>query len=107
MLYGPTPHGEVIQVLHLTGAQDDYVARQFAEHAFVLGLRGGLFGLSLAVPALMAVAWMARQIEGGFLPDLSLPLFGWVAIALLPAAAALLAMLTARLTVHRTVAGMP
>lgn len=104
---GMAVHREVIEVLHLAGARDEYVARQFAQHTFMLALRGGVTGLVLAVPALVTVARLARGVEGGFLPDLSLPLTGWVAIALLPAAAAVLAMLTARLTVHRTIARMP
>lgn len=103
---GMAVHGEVIEVLHLTGAQDDYIARQFAERAFVLGLRGGLMGLGLAVPVLLSIAWSARRLEGGFLPELALPLLGWLAIALLPAAAAVLAMATARITVHGTLGRM-
>ena len=56
---------------------------------------------------LMAIGIAARRVEGGFLPSLSLPLFGWVVIGLLPLAAGALAMYTARLTVHRTLARMP
>ncbi len=103
---GMAVHDEVIQVLHLTGAHEDYVARQFADHAFALGMRGGFIGISLAVPTLVMVSWMARQIEGGFLPALSLSLTGWMAVTLLPAAAGLLAMVTARITVHRAIARM-
>ncbi len=104
---GMAVHREVIEVLHLTGARDAYVARQFAEHTFMLCLRGGLLGVAMAVPVLVGVASTARGVRGGFLPDLSLPLTGWLAIALLPAAAAALAMITARVTVHRTIARMP
>ena len=99
-------HRGVIEVLHLIGAHDDYIARQFAERLFALDA-GGLIGLALAVPSLTAIGWAARRIEGGFLPSLSLPVTGWVMIALLPVAAATLAMLTARLAVHATLARMP
>ncbi len=104
---GMAVHGEVIEVLHLTGAQDDYIARQFAERVFGLGLVGGAIGIGAAVPALMSIAWMARNVEGGFLPDLSLPVGGWLAIAMLPAVVALLMMLTARFTVQRTLSRLP
>ncbi|HTH16178.1 MAG TPA: FtsX-like permease family protein [Magnetospirillum sp.] len=97
----------VIEVLHLIGAHDDYIARQFADRAFSLGFSGGLIGIALAVPTLGVIGWAARRVEGGFLPSLSLPIFGWVVIALLPLAAAALAMYTARLTVHGTLARMP
>lgn len=103
---GMAIHDEVIQVLHLTGAHDDYIARQFADHAFASGMRGGFIGISLAVPTLVAISWMARRIEGGFLPELSLSLTGWMVVALLPAAVGVLAMMTARLTVHRAIARM-
>jgi Cell division protein len=104
---GMAVHKGVIEVLHLIGARDDYIARQFADRAFALGFGGGLLGLALAVPTLAAIGWAAGRVEGGFLPSLSLPLFGWVVIGLLPLAAAGLAMYTARLTVHGTLARMP
>ncbi|MDA8232023.1 MAG: cell division protein [Magnetospirillum sp.] len=104
---GMAVHREVIEVLHLIGAQDDYIARQFADRAFALGFGGGLMGLALAVPVLTAIGWAARRMEGGFLPHLSLPLVGFIAIGLLPAAAALVAMVTARSTVHGTLARLP
>jgi cell division transport system permease protein len=104
---GMAVHKGVIEVLHLIGAHDDYIARQFADRAFSLGFSGGLIGLALAVPTLGVIGWAARRVEGGFLPQLSLPIVGWVVIGLLPLAAAGLAMYTARLTVHGTLARMP
>ncbi|CCG39775.1 cell division protein FtsX [Magnetospirillum molischianum] len=104
---GMAVHHDIIEVLHLIGAHDDYIARQFADRAFVLGLGGGMFGLAMAVPALSALGWAARRLEGGFLPSIGLPIFGYAVIALLPFLAAGLAMLTARLTVHGTLARMP
>jgi cell division transport system permease protein len=104
---GMAIHKQVIEVLHLIGAHDDYIARQFADRAFAQGFGGGLLGLGLAVPVLSAIGLVARRVEGGFLPSLSLPLVGFIAIGLLPAAAAVLAMVTARATVHGTLARMP
>lgn len=104
---GMAVHHGIIEVLHLIGAHDDYIARQFADRAFALGIAGGLMGLGLAVPALTVIGWAARRMEGGFLPSLNLPVPGYLAIGLLPLLAALLAMLTARLTVHGTLARMP
>lgn len=103
---GMAVHHEVIEVLHMVGATDDYIARQFADRAFTLGIRGGLFGLGLTIPMTAALAYTTRQMEGGFLADLSLPLLGWIAVIILPFAAAFLAMLTARLTVHASLARM-
>jgi len=101
---GMSVHAEVIEVLHLIGATDDYIARQFAARAFSLAFKGGLAGLVLTAPVLAAVVLESRRIEGGFLADLSLPNYGWAACAALPLVAALLAMATARITVHSTLA---
>ncbi|PKU22013.1 cell division protein FtsX [Telmatospirillum siberiense] len=101
---GMAIHQEVIEVLHLIGAPDDYIARQFADRAFVLALKGGVVGLALTVPVLMLIGMTARRLEGGFLAELSLPILGWLSVLVLPAVAALLAMLTARMAVHRTLA---
>lgn len=98
---GMAVFGEVIQVLHLVGAQDSYVAKQFADRALTLAFRGGAAGLVLAVPTLAGLAWVAGDVQGGFVPDLRLPLWSWFAILSLPGLAALLAMATARFTVHR------
>lgn len=101
---GMAIHQEVIEVLHLIGAPDDYIARQFADRAFVLALKGGIIGLALTVPILMVIGTTARRLEGGFLAELSLPILGWLSVLVLPVVAAILAMLTARMTVHRTLA---
>ena len=99
---GMSVHSGVIEVLHLIGATDDYIARQFARRAFALAFKGGIAGLVITVPVLGAVIWETRKIEGGFLSDLSMPPVGWAACAALPLIAGLLAMATARLTVHGT-----
>jgi len=103
---GMAVHHEIIEVLHLIGAQDDYIARQFARRAFALGFGGGVMGLGVALPVLSGLGWAAQRLEGGFLPTVALPLLGYVAIGLLPLLAAALAMLTARLTVHGVLARM-
>lgn len=104
---GMAVHYQVIEVMHLIGAHDDYIARQFADRAFSLGIKGGVTGLAAAIPALIAIHMTTRSMEGGFLPNLTLSFLGWLTIGLLPLAAAALAMLTARLTVLRSIARMP
>ncbi len=99
-------HQEVIEVLHLIGAQDSYVAKQFATRALILGLRGGIIGLVLAVPTLMGIGVLAARMEVGLLPDFTFTPAHWAAMVCLPLAVALIAMLTARLTVMKTLAEM-
>jgi len=104
---GMAIHREVIEVLHVIGAPDAYIAQQFAHRAFILGLKGGLLGLALTLPILGGIAFGAHKMQGGFLADLSLPMTGVLAVLALPFAAALLAMLTARIAAHGALARMP
>lgn len=99
-------HREVIEVLHLIGAADGYIAGQFAARALYLGFKGGTIGLCLTLPVIIGIGVGTERLEGGFLADLSMPLGGWVSLVMLPLAAALLAGLTARAAVHRTLAKM-
>lgn len=99
-------HREAIEVLHLIGAQDSYVANQFAGRALGLGIKGGLIGLAFAVPTVYGIGQVLKRMEGGLLPEFSLAPEHWAAIVVLPFVVAAIAMLTARLTVTRTLARM-
>ena len=99
-------HRNAIEVLHFIGAQDSYVAAQFASRALTLGLKGGVIGLFLAVPSLLGIGVMAAKMESGLLPDITLGAVHWSALAGLPIIVALIAMLTARITVMKTLARM-
>jgi len=93
---------QVIDVLHVVGAKDSYVASQFARRALFQGLAGGAVGLALYTPALALVAWLASRVEPEVLPQASLPATHWLTLIALPLAAGVIAMLTAHITVHRT-----
>ncbi|HEY9080238.1 cell division protein FtsX [Magnetovibrio sp.] len=103
---GLTVHAEAIEVLHLTGAQDSYIAKQFAGRAWAMGFKGGLIGLVLAALTLLILGYVASRLQAGILPDLSMPVAGWASLAVLPLAAGLVAGLTARFTVMRTLRRM-
>ncbi len=94
-------HQDAIEVLHLIGAQDSYIAKQFADRALRHGLKGGLLGLSLAVPALGAMRYFAMRAGDNLIPDVT---FGasQIAVALaIPVIVAVIAMWSARSTVIR------
>jgi cell division transport system permease protein len=103
-------HAQVVDLLHLMGAADNYIARQFQWHAFRLGLRGGVIGLILALLAFGALRVAAEQ--GGnsaadLAPGLRLPIVAWVLVAVLPPVMGLVGLVTARVTVLRILARMP
>jgi cell division transport system permease protein len=104
---GLAVHREVIEVLHLIGAQDSYVARQFERHALMLGLRGAALGFALALATLYGLSQAAAAIEAPLLPAFALQAWGWGTLGALPLVMALVVMATARLTVLRALARMP
>lgn len=99
-------HREAIEVLHLIGAQDSYIAGQFSRRALWLGLKGGLFGLILGVPTLMGVGYLVRRMDGFLLPNMQLLPYHWIGVGMLPVLVAIIAMITARATVLRSLARM-
>jgi cell division transport system permease protein len=100
---GLAAHRSVIEILHLIGAHDGYVAGQFQRHALVRGFLGGAVG---ALAAAAAFAAALRLLPGLGAASLALRPLQWAALAALPVAAALLAMLTARYTVLRALRRM-
>ena len=99
-------HQDVIEVLHLIGAKDNYVAGQFAVRALWLGLRGGLIGLILAVPTLWMIGSLFGGVEDGLIPKVAMEAFHWMVLAALPLLVAVIAMVTARMTVMRSLGRM-
>lgn len=102
-------HRPMVEILHLLGAPDRYIAQQFQTHALWLGLRGGIIG------ALAAAATVVAVVQSGAAASLPLPvasagLADWRPWGLLVAAAlaaGLVAMVTARATIARQLARMP
>lgn len=92
-------HREVIDLLHLMGATNAYVARQFERHALLLGCGGGIIGLLAASLALLALDRAAAGLGNMLLPAPKLLPWQWAVLAALPAATGLIAMVTARITV--------
>jgi cell division transport system permease protein len=97
-------HRETIEVLHLIGAQDSYIARQFATRALRLGVKGGLIGLGLALPTLALFTVIGGSLQSGLLPDLTLSPRQWGGVLMLMPAVVVIAVITARVTVLRTLA---
>ncbi|HUK59307.1 MAG TPA: FtsX-like permease family protein [Stellaceae bacterium] len=109
---GLSVHRDVVELLHVIGARDGYIAHQFERQALKLGLAGGGLGLLLAVATLLALAHVgaAAAMLGRTplpLPGLALAPWHYAVLAALPLAAAVLAMLTARRTVLSALARMP
>jgi len=98
---GVAVHHATIEVLHYMGARDKDIARQFEFQAAALGLLGGLIGFALATLVLFAIGHVLPPMEITTLPRLTLDTGDWIALAVVPVAAAAIATVTARLTVLR------
>ncbi len=101
---GLAVHQDMIEIMHIIGARDSYIARQFQRHALALGFRGGVIGLVLATVTLVGGDALAGEVAAPLLPRLEFPWVGWGALAALPFAVAAIATLTARITVMRALA---
>ena len=104
---GISIHRNVIELLHLIGARDGYVAAQFQRQAMMLGLRGGVLGIAFAVATLYGLRQVAGRLETPLAAEIPVANWAWVVLAAVPVATALIAMVTARLTALRELAKMP
>ncbi|MBI2253263.1 MAG: hypothetical protein HYU58_01445 [Proteobacteria bacterium] len=111
---GLSIHRSVIEIVHLIGAPDAYIAGQFQAQSLRLGLLGGIVGTLLAAGTIVGADWLLQSAGslGGEseigMADLALDLqllpWQWGILALLPVATAIIAMMTARWTVLRSLA---
>lgn len=99
-------HHPQIEVLHLVGATDSYIAGQFARRTCFHAIAGSVLGLVLAIPALWGVRSILSELDGGLIPETSVDALHVVALSTLPLLAAGLAVMTTRVTVRRQLAQM-
>jgi len=97
---GLSIHRRIVEIVHLVGAHDSYVARQFQAQAFRYGFVGAVIGTLLAAMTLVTAGIFAARGAApigaamrAFEPWMIWPL------ALIPLAAVLIAMVTVRIAV--------
>jgi cell division transport system permease protein len=100
-------HRKEVELLHLMGAHDLYIMKQFQRHAVNLSLKGGTAGVLFSCLVLMLIALMAGNAGSNLLPGFKFSALHIAAFALLPIIVAAIGALTARFTVLRTLAKMP
>jgi len=101
---GLAANREIIDVLHLVGATDAFIAQEVQRRFLVLGARGATLGVAAAWTALFLVALGVGGEDGYFLPNMkpSLTLALW--LLTVPVIACVVAAGAARATVLRALA---
>ena len=97
---------DIVNVLHLSGAPDPFIANLFERRFWLLGLRGGSIGAAaaLGVAALLVFVLSANAERTWLLPRLSLDFWDFVILLLTPVIAGFAARIAARRTVIKELA---
>jgi cell division transport system permease protein len=101
-------HAREVEILHLIGAPDEYIAAQFRRHTLHGVLKGACIGLLSMLAALAAMVFAARGAGGALVPHLGLSPAQWAALLLSPLlAGSLIAHLAAQRAVMKELARLP
>ena len=94
-----TAHEYIISLIHMMGANDFFITRQYAVRNFNLTFMGGAFGLLLALPIMAGVSFLIHGATLDFIWDPTLTLKQWLILGSVPVALAVLAFVTTLKTV--------
>lgn len=99
---------DIVELLHLSGAQDGFIASLFERRFLMLGVQAGALGALMAFGAAAFVLYLLRQSDAQIwlLPQLSLSLADGLILGLAPLIAGVASMIAARVTVMRSLADM-
>lgn len=100
-------HRDEVELLHLIGATDSYIATQFQNHAMILALQGGLIGTLAGLICTLVIIVLSGHSGTTLIPSLQLGLGGFLILSCVPFATLAIAGVTARFTVLRSLARMP
>lgn len=90
---------DTVEVLHMVGAYDSFIADEFQSHFLWLGVRGGLLGVSLGLITFFLLSRFSDGEALFLIPAFTPTTTEVVALASIPIAAAIVTTITARRTV--------
>lgn len=97
---GLNMHRDVVELLHLVGATDAFIATQFQRHMLLIASKGALLGGATAVALLVLLQVMAGRI--GHAPDVP-----WWAVPAIPLLFVALAGYTSQRTARQLLSELP
>ena len=103
---GLNVHREIIQILHIMGAADEYIAMNYVKQISMMSAVAGIIGTILSVPAILVIGDMAQGIEAGIFSAVSFGVENWLIILLLPMVTTFLTAVTSYVTVMKTLKKM-
>ncbi|MCI5634531.1 MAG: hypothetical protein MR350_03630 [Alphaproteobacteria bacterium] len=95
-----------IEILHIIGAKDDYIARQYARNFVKIGFFSGIIGLMAAIPSIILVAKYGVSTGSGLIKGAQLSTLAWSLIMTTPLFSALYAMIVSYFTVKKSLEKM-
>jgi len=95
-------HQNIIEILHIMGATDGYIARQYAHMSFIIGLISAAIGTVVAILALFAVSLFSSGLETGLIGAAKLTSLHWVILCLMPVLTSLISTTMAYICVKKT-----
>lgn len=97
---------DTIEIVHLLGGTDAQIARIFQRSIGFDAAGGGAMGLALGLAVVMLLGRQFAGLGAGLVSSGALGWSDWVLLGLIPVAGLVLAIVTTRLTVVRTLARM-
>lgn len=100
-------HKREIQLLHNMGARDKYIARQLERHAATISIKGSVIGVVTGLVFSITIGMLSNQSGTPLIPNLSIGSIGILFILCIPMIIVLIAILSTRITVLRSLTKMP
>lgn len=96
---GLLAHRDIVDILHIMGAPDKYLAWQFQTFVARIALIGSVVGVMMALLAVVLITAFGAALQLPLLPQIHITWIDYAKIVLLPLPAVLMAVLVARLSV--------
>lgn len=100
-------HADEVDLLHLMGAPDTMIVKQFREHVLGLTVRGCILGFMIGLITLITAGLLAGRLDLALSDIKPFSILQWAGLALMPFGVISLAMITAKNTVLSVLKKMP
>ncbi len=99
-------HRETVEIIHLLGGTDEQITQVFLRSVVRDAAFGGLVGIVLGAAAVWLLGQQFAALDSGMVGGARLDWADWLAIAAIPVAGVLLAILTGRITISLALRAM-